>query len=146
MQPMRRREEQLQGSICCSPLTSLLRVINYQTLSGDAALGITECYIDHKLVIVIFYRRSYLLLQLNHLLLLEDEVAEAILERVGHQSVSVVGAHLEKTTHVTKGLDSYRFCSSTAAAPTLLNYTILCYNNNTQKDSLHMSVMTCYSS
>lgn len=65
--------------------------------------GLLNVILIANLSFVTFYRRSYLLLQLNHLLLLEDEVTEAVLVRVGHQSVSVVGAHLEKRTRVTKG-------------------------------------------
>lgn len=36
----------------------------------------------------------YLLLKLNHLLLLQKEVADAVFVGVSHQSVSVVGAQL----------------------------------------------------
>jgi len=45
---------------------------------------------------------SYLLLQIDYLLLLDDEVTEAALERIRHQSVSVVGAQLRGGRHTTR--------------------------------------------
>lgn len=55
---------------------------------------------------------SYLLLQLNHLLLLNKQVTESILIRVGHQSVSVVGAQLRENTQS----QGQQMCTSTRGA------------------------------
>lgn len=43
--------------------------------------------------------QSYLLLQLNHLLLLQKEVTQTVFVWIRHQSVSVVGAQLETNRH-----------------------------------------------
>lgn len=56
-------------------------------MRGFSAVGGTVAGLDLRGI-------SHLLLQLEHLLLLK-EVVKSILERISHQSVSVVGAQLE---------------------------------------------------
>lgn len=53
-------------------------------------------------VILNFMGVVYLLLQLDHPLLLEKQFIESIFKRIGHQSVSVVGAKLRSNKNELK--------------------------------------------
>lgn len=67
-------------------------------MHGFSAVGgtVTEGYLDLRGI-------SHLLLQLKHLLLLE-EVIQTLLIRIRHQSVSVVGAQLKYKRQTNKVL------------------------------------------
>lgn len=59
-------------------------------------------YLVWKLFSPHWTRQSHLLLQFNHLLLLEKEITKAIFIRISHQSMPVVGTQLKKKAHIGK--------------------------------------------